>query len=241
MARVSRRIEGMRSYWDNAAHENAAWYVDTTLNFDSPDMDEFLETGERIVAEALDGAPAVPAGKQHAVEIGCGLGRICRALAARFDRVTGVDISTEMVRQARELVPDDTVQFVVTDGASIPGVADGDADLVLTFTVFQHIPDVSVIETYVAEAGRVLRSGGVFVFQWNNSPGALRWSLRRSVLALLQRTGLRRERYGRNAAEFLGSIVPVDRMRRALDSAGLDLVDTKGEGTLFCWAWARKR
>jgi len=231
----------MRSYWDNAAHENAAWYVDTTLNFNKPDMDAFFETGRRIVAEALDGAPAVPAGTDHAVEIGCGLGRICRALADRFDRVTGVDISDEMVRQAREHVPDEKVQFRVTDGASIPGVPDGDADLVLTFTVFQHIPDVSVIETYVGEAGRVLRPGGVFVFQWNNSPGALRWKVRRGFLALLQRTGLRREQYGRNAAEFLGSIVPLDRMRSALDSAGLDLVETKGEGTLFCWAWARKR
>jgi SAM-dependent methyltransferase len=231
----------MRAYWEQAAQTNAAWYVDTTLNFDAPDMERFFEVGQRIVADALDDAPALPTQHERAVEIGCGLGRICRALAQRFDHVVGVDISSEMVRKARELVPDPAVEFLVTDGATIPGVADGSVDLVLTFTVFQHIPDVGVIENYVAEAGRKLRPGGVFVFQWNNTPGVLRWRFRRLVLSALQRTRLRPERFNRNAAQFLGSVVPLDRMRRALDRAGMDLVETRGEGTLFCWAWARRR
>lgn len=231
----------MRSYWDRAAHANAAWYVDTTLDFDNPDMDRFFETGEVVVREALDNVPVRPEHFAHAVEIGSGLGRICKALAGRFDRVTGVDISPEMVRKARELVPDPTVDFVVTEGASIPGVADAETDLVLTFTVFQHITAIDVIEAYVAEAGRVLRSGGVLVMQWNNTPGVMRWKLRRFALATLQRTHLRSVPHDTNAVEFLGSVVPLDRMRRALDAAGMDLVQTRGEGTLFCWGWARKR
>jgi len=31
---VSRNTQGMRSYWDERASENAPWYVDTTLNYD---------------------------------------------------------------------------------------------------------------------------------------------------------------------------------------------------------------
>jgi ubiquinone/menaquinone biosynthesis C-methylase UbiE len=46
-----------------------------------------------------------PAGKTVALEIGCGMGRICLALSERFDQVVGYDISTEMLRKARELVP----------------------------------------------------------------------------------------------------------------------------------------
>src|SRR3954447_703711 len=154
----------MREYWEERAQLNPAFYVDTSLDYDNPDMSRFLDTGRRVVTIALDDPPAVkPAGSALAVEIGCGMGRICLALAERFDRVIGVDISGEMLRRARELVPGERVDFRHTDGASLPQVADSSVDLVLTFTVFQHIPSVEVIRAYVQEAGRVLRPGGVFV------------------------------------------------------------------------------
>jgi SAM-dependent methyltransferase len=229
----------MRSFWESRAQANAAYYVDTSLDYDAPDMAAFFATGEVVVREALDG-PVSPAGRGRAVEIGSGLGRVCRALASRFDEVVGVDISPEMVRQARALVADPRVTFVVGDGTSLAPLADGSADLVLTFTVFQHIPDATVIEGYVVEAGRILRPGGVLVAQWNNTPHATWWRLRRGVLAALQRTGLHRERRGRNASAFLGSRVSRRRMERALDVAGLELQRCRGEGGLWAWLWAVK-
>lgn len=236
-----RAKQSMRSYWDEAARTNAAWYVDTSLSFDHPDMERFFETGRVIVAEALDGGPAAPVGRGLAIEIGSGLGRICLALASRFDRVVGLDISPEMVRRARELVTDPRIEFVESDGATLAPMGSGEADLVLSFTVFQHIPDARLIEGYIREAGRVLRPGGVLVFQWNNQASTVVWALRRWLLAFLQRTRLRPERHGRNAAEFLGSTVPLDRIRRALESGGMELRGTKGLGTLFSWAWAVKK
>jgi len=233
--------KGMRDYWDARARENAAWYVDTSLAYDDPDMQRFFATGEVIVAEALDDARADPSGHHLAVEIGSGLGRICKALEPRFDEVVGFDISPTMIERARELVASEHISFVLSDGSSLIGVDDGTADLVLSFTVFQHIPSVPVIEGYLHEAGRVLRPDGLLVFQWNNQPGAMRWRLRRGWLAFLQRTRIHREQYLRNAPEFLGSRVPVDRITHALDAAGMDLVATKGTGTLFSWAWARRR
>lgn len=233
--------DSMRTYWDEAARTNAAWYVDTSLSFDHPDLDRFFETGRTIVTTAVDEAPVAPPGRQLAVEIGSGLGRICRALSERFDRVVGLDISQEMVRRARELVSEPRITFEVSSGSDLQPVPDAAADLVLTFTVFQHIPDVGLIEGYIHETGRVLKSGGVFVFQWNNTPGARRWALKRRVLGFLQRTGLRPERYRRNAPEFLGSRVPLDRIRRALSAGGMELRDAKGLDTLYAWAWAVKR
>jgi len=236
---MSRSVDGMRAYWDEKAKENAAWYVDTSLSFDDPDMEQFWEQGERIVQLALDDPPGrAPSGTELAVEIGSGLGRNCKALARRFDRVVGVDIAPEMVRRATELVPE--AEFCLVDGASIAPVADASADFVLSFTVFQHIPDVDVIERYIVEAGRVLCAGGVFAFQWNNEPGHRAWTARRTWLAALQRTGLRRERYGRHASQFLGSKVPLARIERALASAGLELVATQSLGTLYAWAWGAK-
>jgi len=233
--------ESMRTYWDDAARKNAAWYVDTTLDFDTPDMGRFFETGRSIVAEALSDPSVVASGRELAIEIGSGLGRVCLALADRFHRVIGIDISPEMVRRARELVTDERVSFEIGNGSSLAPVPDGGADLVLSFTVFQHIPDPRVIDGYLREAARVLKKGGLFVFQWNNTPGARGWAARRRLLGFLQRTGLRPERFGRNAPEFLGSRVPLGRIRAGLEAGNLELVRTQGLGTLFAWAWAVKR
>ena len=238
-AMTNRSVDGMRTYWDERAKENAAWYVDTSLSYDDPDMEQFWQQGARIVEIALDEPPATaPSRHELAVEIGSGLGRNCKALAARFDRVVGVDIAPEMVRRATELVPEATFELV--DGASLAPVASGTADFVFSFTVFQHIPDVAVIEQYIEEAGRVLRSGGVFAFQWNNEPGHLRWKARRTLLAALQRTGLRREQYARHAPQFLGSKVPVETVKGALARGGLELATTRDLGSLYAWAWAVK-
>lgn len=237
---MKRHTTKMRDYWEERAQLNPAYYVDTSLDYDAPDMERFLDTGRRVATMALDDPPAVaPQGSGQAVEIGCGMGRICLALVERFDRVVGYDISPEMLRRARELVPDERVDFRLTEGATLPGLPDGSTDLVLTFTVFQHIPSLDIIRSYVAEAGRVLAPGGMFVLQWNGIPGSRRWRLKRAVKAVAQRFG-RGDRYGRDAAQFLGSRVELEDMRSMLAAAGLTLVATTGEGTLFTWGWARK-
>lgn len=233
--------DGMRSFWDAAAAANAAWYVDTSISYEDPDMDAFWETGRVVAGLALDG-PVQPRARELAVEIGSGLGRIVRALVTDqgFDRAVGVDISPEMVRQARELNSDSRITFEVGSGDGLGQVEDGTADLVTSFTVFQHIPKLGVIEQYLMEAGRVLRPGGVLAFQWNNLPGQRRWAAKRELLGALQKVGLRSERFRRNAPQFLGSRVSLRRIERTLGRAGLRLEGTRDTGTLFAWAWATK-
>ncbi|HEV2369046.1 MAG TPA: methyltransferase domain-containing protein, partial [Acidimicrobiales bacterium] len=109
----------MKRYWEERAETNAAWYVDTTVAWDEPDMEQFFATGRRIVAEALDEAPPgapLPEGRSMAVEIGSGLGRVCAALADRYDRVVGIDVAAGMVERARQLVTTPSVAFELGDG-----------------------------------------------------------------------------------------------------------------------------
>jgi SAM-dependent methyltransferase len=227
----------MRAFWDDAAARNAMFYVDTSLDYDAPDLAAFLEGGRRIAAIALEEERATVPGHGLAVEIGAGLGRICAALAERFDRVLGFDISAEMVRRARELVTEPRVEFRHSDGVSLPGVADASADFVLTFTVFQHAPTRAVIEANIAEAARVLRDGGVLAVQWNATPGALRWRLHRMRMAVVRRTG-RADPHGRDVPQFLGSRVPLATMDRMLARAGFERVSLAEPDSLFTWAWA---
>jgi SAM-dependent methyltransferase len=231
----------MRVFWETAAKENAAWYVDTSISYDNPDMDRFWEGGRTIAGIAMDG-PVRPERRDLVVEIGPGLGRILRALVEEhgFAHAVGVDISSEMVTRARQLVPDERIAFHVGSGSGLDPVQDASADLVVSFTVFQHIPDVKLIGAYIAEAGRVLRPGGVLAFQWNNTPGARRWRFKRAALALLQRSGIKPERYKRHAPEFLGSRVPLRDITQLLDGADLRLAGTDNLDTLYAWAWATK-
>jgi SAM-dependent methyltransferase len=212
----------MRSYWDERAQLNAAWYVDTTLDYDDPDVDRFLATGEQIASFALDGAPKAPLRSGVALEIGAGLGRVCLALSRRFSAVLGVDVSEEMLSRARDIVEAPNVAFMVTDGQSLAALRDASVDLVLTFTVLQHIPHQKIIEGYVSEIGRVLRPGGLAVLQWNDR-ARLPWSIRRRVLTSLAALGLRNDPYGRYAPEFLGTPVPYRRMARWMEDAGMTI------------------
>jgi SAM-dependent methyltransferase len=230
----------MRAFWDDAAAKNPMYYVDTSLNYDSPDQEAFLAGGRRIASIALDPTKATPPGYELAVEIGCGLGRICAALAERFDRVVGYDISGTMVSQARELVTAKGVEFHHGDGVTMPAIADATADLVVTFTVFQHAPTRSIIRANIIEAARVLKSGGVFALQWNATPGPIRWRLHRIKMSLLQRFG-RADAKGRDAPQFLGSRVPLAAMDRMLADAGFTRVGLAEPDSLYTWAWAIRR
>lgn len=237
---TGRAVQRMRRYWDAAATRNAAWYVDTSLDYDDPDMERFLDGGRRIVEQALGQAPARPVRQESAVEIGAGLGRVCLALAEHFDHVVGLDISPEMVSRAERLVDRPNVRFLVGDGRTLKGVADDSVDLVVSFTVFQHIPDPAVVRSYLTDVARVLRPGGILAMQWNSTPGRMMWRLQRWVTSAAARAGRRGDRYGRDAPEFLGSRIPASTIAEWLRRDGLRLEAVRDEGTLFTWGWARK-
>lgn len=232
--------DGMRAFWDRAARENATWFVDTSQAYDSPDLDRFFEDGRRVVGHALDGRD-LP-GHGLAVDIGCGVGRLSRALGERFDRVLGVDVSPEMVARARDMNADrDHLEFHVGTGAGLDPVPDASADLVLSFVVFQHIPDPDVVLAYLREAGRVLRPGGLLAFQWNNLSGGRRWAAAREVRDRLSRVGVRRSSdRGRNVREFLGSRIPLAPIRRVLAESGLEELEVQNPGEFWAWMWARR-
>jgi SAM-dependent methyltransferase len=240
LMRRHRSAAVMRRYWDDRARENAVYYVDTTCDYDHPDLSRFFETGRDIVTAALVEAPLRPPGRALAVEFGSGLGRNCVALADHFDRVIGVDISAEMVRRARDLVDSSAVRFEVTDGEDVGPVETASADFVLSFTVLQHMHSLNLVTASLGHIAEVLRPGGVAALQWNNLPNARLWRLRAMTQRIGRRLGVRRWRDVRYSAPFLGRPVPWPEMSRALRGAGLEPRATAGLGTLFAWVWAER-
>src|ERR1041385_3957580 len=97
-------LEKMRRDWDERARENARYYVATGK--DQWSDEEYFRSGEiNVEREILTDMGNVCQGadpkQMRVLEIGCGTGRITRALAKVFGEVYAADIRGAMIRQAR--------------------------------------------------------------------------------------------------------------------------------------------
>jgi len=166
---LEEQLRKMRSDWDARAKENARYYVATLK--DNWTDEEFFASGEQTVAEEiLTDMGNICQGKDpkqmRVIEIGCGAGRISRALARLFGEVHGVDVSGEMVAQASKALADTPNAFVYqNNGMDLTVLPQGPYDFAFSTIVFQHIPSREVICSYVREVGRLLRPGALFKFQ----------------------------------------------------------------------------
>src|SRR3954471_6836944 len=87
------RVSGVESerYWDERARENALYFVDNEVGYDDPDTEAFWLRGEGVVQKMIDLVGLTTAPQEVIVDIGCGVGRLTRALAERAAHVYGVD------------------------------------------------------------------------------------------------------------------------------------------------------
>ncbi len=113
--------EEMKRFWNARAREGAFFFVDSRPPYRSPDPERFWTT-EDIVDYLLGGLGVELRSTDTALEIGCGLGRLTRVLAARARRVIALDISEEMLARARQHNPDlPNVEWLLGDGFPSPG------------------------------------------------------------------------------------------------------------------------
>ncbi|MGI8491211.1 MAG: class I SAM-dependent DNA methyltransferase [Acidimicrobiales bacterium] len=114
--------------------------------------DEWASTGLTAAAEAL--GELLPEGNGLAVDVGCGTGRTAELLRHHGYRPLGVDVSADQLRVARARLP-----VLRGEGGALP-LPDGSAQLVVASLISTDVEDYAGV---VAEAMRVLASGGSFV------------------------------------------------------------------------------
>jgi ubiquinone/menaquinone biosynthesis C-methylase UbiE len=99
------------------------------------------------------------------LDVGCGIGRWSRLLAARGAQVVGVDLSPTMIAQASQRAAAEGVaercRFVVTDLAQLD--LGERFDLVLGVTVLQHILDPRAFRAALSAMARHIAPGGRMV------------------------------------------------------------------------------
>ena len=155
--------------------DRAADYYDATRGFPPGIGDLVADSAARALPPRARGG-----------EIGVGTGRIAKPLLARGMRVTGLDLSPQMLGRLIETLPAGAPapDLVLADAAAVP-LASGAFEAAVSVHVFHLIADW---KTALAEARRLLKPGGAFLmghdWQPDDSPGqVLRRKWREIVLA----------------------------------------------------------
>jgi SAM-dependent methyltransferase len=137
-------VVDLRSAWQGRADAWVRWAR-------SPELDnDFWLVHLRCFLDLL------PAPGRLTVDVGCGEGRLTRALDAAGYRVVGADTASALVKAA--LTHPRSAPAVVADGTRLP-FPDRSADLVIAFMCLHDFDDMPAA---VAEAARILTPGGRF-------------------------------------------------------------------------------
>ena len=189
-------LDRHRQDWDRLAESDALWAVLTKPGTKGGrwDVEEFFATGEAEIAHVLTVAEPLgrPSRRAQALDFGCGVGRLTRALAGRFDEVVGVDVSAGMIEQAqRHNGAYRTCEFRLNTDGDLRQFDSGSFDFVYSNIVLQHLRSVPEITGYLDELLRITRPDGLVVFGLaNRIPFPYSLQVRRRVYALLRRVGV---------------------------------------------------
>ncbi len=134
------------------------------------DPEEFFQTGRREIREVLQYVQALdfPLDFGRALDFGCGVGRLSQALAEDFRQVVGVDISGSMIENARHYNRHGArVEYLVNSTDRLLTLDDDSFDFIYSNITLQHVPP-GPAASYIREFIRVLRPGGLAIFQIPN-------------------------------------------------------------------------
>jgi len=157
-----------QSFWDKMAEDRDKAYLAVAGKpFGEPATEETLsEHGRdtaRIIAQALDVDK-----EDRVLEVGVGVGRIAEHLAPLCKHFTGMDISENMVRIARErLSRFDNVTLRAHDRSDLSLFPDGSFEKIFFQVVLIHLDREDAFR-YMQEAARVLAPAGRAWFQFYN-------------------------------------------------------------------------
>jgi ubiquinone/menaquinone biosynthesis C-methylase UbiE len=214
-----------RAWSGNSSNENRERWTGWDWSQAGEEWTASREWKDALVDEVM--LPAMPEGGVI-LEIGPGGGRWSEILAAHAQRLVLVDVTPKALELCLERLRDrSNVEYVLSTGADLPGVADESVDAVWSFDVFVHIAPLDQAR-YLREIGRVLRPGGVALIHHahRRNRGALPsrhgWRAPMSArlfASLASPNGLRAERHirswsdGRFGLGAYGDVITVLRKR----------------------------
>lgn len=216
--------EVMKRDWNHRAEENSRWYINT-VRLDQTEA-EFDATGLNEINTLILPELILMTGGRNPrdlkfLEIGCGIGRMTKHLAAIFGEVHATDVSGEMIRQARERLKDlPNVHLHETSGVDFAALPNDFFDIAFSAYVFQHVPSKAVIESNIRDAYRVVKPGGIVRVHTN---------------------GVEAQSYAEAEKDtWSGATFTESELRQLARELGAQLISIYGANTMFCWTMLRK-
>lgn len=182
--------------WEDLGDLDPCWAILACpeRRFGRWDLDEFFRSGEVEIARLMADIQRLgyPARRERALDFGCGVGRLTRALSPHFQRCYGVDVSAPMIAAARsQNAAFSNCEFILNGNPDLRIFPAGNFDLIYSVLVLQHMPTRSAIGAYVTDLARILAPGGLLVCQIpSHIPLRRRLQLRRRLYGILRSLGL---------------------------------------------------
>jgi SAM-dependent methyltransferase len=188
-------LDHVRKVYEQVGRDDPFYAVLTHHGFRGGrwDPDAFFETGRDEIRGVMEYVAALPweLKRDLALDFGCGVGRLTQALAGEFEEVVGIDISDTMIERAIEHDHHPgRVRYLVNTSGDLRLLERDAFDFVYSSITLQHIPPEHQ-ESYIREFVRILRPGGLAIFQTRNGPRIVPGTLR-ARLYTLRRQHVRR-------------------------------------------------
>lgn len=162
-----RDLRRLHETWEHLGRSDPYWAVLTEEDKRGGawDREDFFATGRNEIAALLEEVGHLLPSRRRALDFGCGVGRLTQALAEHFDSVDGVDVASAMVELAESHDRSGgRCRFHLNRKPDLALFGDGTFDFVYSYITLQHIPP-KLARLYMREFVRVLRPGGIAVFQ----------------------------------------------------------------------------
>jgi SAM-dependent methyltransferase len=215
--------------------------------------DDYFSAGAREAAEFMRRAAVLGYPRQFgdALDFGCGLGRVTRALADHFNQVLGVDLSAETVARARALNADHSnCRFLPFDQPDLEPLENNRFDLIYSVVELKQESDAALLLDLAREFLRILRPSGLLMLRVTDrlsfragSEGAVRTSRARRLWAGIARSFSRRLLRSRRSPiarcqkELIELIIAARAQVLQVDSRRRPARRSKGESRTF---WVTK-
>jgi hypothetical protein len=162
-------IKDLQRNWDEFGKTDPLWAIMTEPDKRDGKWDRaaFFKTGADQIARAMAQISdlGITPARDRCLDFGCGVGRLTQALCDYFDTCCGVDIAPSMIALAEQYnrYPQ-RCHYYVNAFPDLRIFEDSTFDFVYSCIVLQHMYPI-YSKSYIKEFLRVLRPGGVLVFQ----------------------------------------------------------------------------
>jgi SAM-dependent methyltransferase len=137
-------LNELQKNWDEFGKTDPLWAIltESSRKGGQWNLEEFFASGRQDIVRVMQRAQVLgfPAGRDTALDFGCGVGRLTQALCPWFERCCGVDIAPSMIDLARQYnTHGDRCQYLVNACGDLRVFTDNSFDLVYSKIVLQHM------------------------------------------------------------------------------------------------------